>query len=92
MSRLPAALLNEVVDQLARRVVHLDVERLHLISEIVERPDGRDSDQQSESSCDQRLGDTAGDGRDACRVLRGDLTEGLENTGDGSEQTDEGRG
>src|ERR1700742_1117787 len=50
---LPAALLEEVIDQLARGVVHLDVERFDLIGEVVERHNGRDRNQQTESRGDQ---------------------------------------
>jgi hypothetical protein len=41
----PVALLDEVIDQLARRVVHFDVERFYLTGEVVERHNGRDSDE-----------------------------------------------
>src|SRR5260370_26939359 len=45
---LPMALLDEVVHQLAGAVVHLDVERLHLASEVVERHNRPDRDAHTE--------------------------------------------
>src|ERR1041384_4516989 len=58
-----AATKDEVVDQLHRGVIHLDVECFDLVREIVVRPHGGDSNDQAESSGDQSLRDTAGDGR-----------------------------
>src|SRR5205807_9715808 len=57
---LPVALLDEVVHQLARAVVHLDVERLHLTREIVERHNGRDGNEKTERRRNQSLRNTAG--------------------------------
>ena len=39
------ALLDEVVNQLARGVVHFDVERFHAATEVVEGHNGRDRNQ-----------------------------------------------
>ena len=87
---LAVALLDEVVHQFAGAVVHLDVERLHLIGEEVECHDGGDGDEEAERGGDQGLGDTAGDRANARGLLQGDLLEGVEDTDDGPEQTDEG--
>ena len=38
--------LEEIVDQLRARVAHFHVERLNAVGEVVEHPDGRDSDEQ----------------------------------------------
>ena len=87
---LPAvALLDEVVDQFAGGVVHFDVEGLHAVGEVVEEPDGRDGHEQAEGGGDQSFRNTAGDGADTRRLLGGDFLEGLEDAGDGSEQSDE---
>src|SRR5271170_5190279 len=59
---LSAATGDEIVDQLHRGVVHLDVEGFHAIGEIVVGPHGRNGDQQTESSGDQGFCDTAGHG------------------------------
>ena len=90
--QLPSALLDEVVDQLAGGVVHLDVEGFHLAGEVVEGHNRRDGDQQAESGGDQGFRDTAGDCADTGGLLGCDLLEGVEDTDDGSEQADKGRG
>src|SRR5271165_2171646 len=62
--RLPAdgpATLQEVVNQLARAVVHFHVEGFHLVGEIVEHHDGRDGDEQSDSGGHQGFRNTACD-------------------------------
>src|SRR5271169_1857231 len=41
-----AALLQEVIDQFARRVVHLHVERFHATGQVVEHHNGRNCDHQ----------------------------------------------
>src|SRR5687767_8085061 len=63
--------LDEVVDELLRRVRHLDREVFDLGREVVVRPHRRDRDQQTERGRDQRLGDTSRDARQAAgRALR----------------------
>jgi hypothetical protein len=47
------ALLDEVVDQFARRVVHFDVEGFNASAEVVEGHNGGDGDQQAECSGNQ---------------------------------------
>src|ERR1700733_3186537 len=56
----PVALLDEIVNQFARAVVHLDVERLDLTGEVVERHNGWGGDEQSEGGSYEGLRDTAG--------------------------------
>ena len=75
---LAVALLDEVVHQLAGAVVHLDVERLHLTSKVVEGHNGRDRDQQPERRRYQGLRDTAGDRADTRGLLGGNLLEGVQ--------------
>src|SRR5881296_2703592 len=53
LSALYLVLLNEVVDQLGRRVGHLDCKRFNLISEVVVCPHGRHRDEQTESGGDE---------------------------------------
>ena len=61
----PVALLDEVVDKFARRVVHLDVERFDTTCEIVEGHNGRDSHEKAERHRgDQGFRNTAGDRAD----------------------------
>src|SRR3984957_14243571 len=85
-------LLDEVVHQLARGVVHLDVKRLDFVGEVVKQHHGRNGNQQAECSGHQCLRDTACDGADARRLLRGDLLEGVQDTDHSAEQADEWRG
>src|SRR5208283_1238566 len=55
------ALLDEVVDQLARGVIHLHVESFDTPGEVVEQHNGGDGHEQAERSGDQGLGDAARD-------------------------------
>ena len=52
---LPVALLDEVVHQFARAVVHFDIERLHLTGEVVERHNRRNRDEKTEGCRHQCL-------------------------------------
>src|SRR5947208_9460618 len=60
-AELAADALDEVVDQLLRRVGHLDREEIDLRAEIVVQPDRRNCDEQTERGRDQRLGHAARD-------------------------------
>src|ERR1700678_3946030 len=82
------ALLDEVVHQFARAVVHLDVERLYLAGKVVERHNGRDRDQKTERRRHQSFRDTAGDCADTRGLLRCNLLEGVQNSDHGAEQAD----
>src|SRR5690349_2781406 len=62
-AELAADALDEEVDQLLRRVGHLDREVLDLGLEVVEDPHRRDRHHQTERRRDQRLGDTGRDRR-----------------------------
>ena len=62
--------LQEVVDQLGAGVAHLDVERFHAVREVVEHPDGGDSDEQTDGGGDQGFGNTAGDRAQTGRLFR----------------------
>jgi hypothetical protein len=84
------ALLDEVVDQFARGVVHLHVECFDTSGEVVERHDGGDGHEQAERRGDQGFRNTAGDCADARGLLGGDLLEGVQNADNRSEQSDEG--
>src|SRR5258708_6242374 len=84
----PMALLDEVVHQFAGAVVHLDVERLHLTREVVERHNGRDGDEKTERRRYQSLRDTACNCADTGGLLRCNLLEGVQNTDHGAEQSD----
>src|SRR5213083_951370 len=57
-AELGADTLDQVVDQLLRRVGHLDRQEVDLRGEIVVEPHGRDRDDEAERRRDQRLGDT----------------------------------
>src|SRR5438270_4979819 len=56
---LPRAVLQEVVDQLRRRVVHLDDEAVHLAREVVEEPHRGHGHGQAQGRRQKRLGDAA---------------------------------
>src|SRR5262249_1737299 len=53
MSRFLGGLPHEVVDELRRRVVHLDVEVLDAAGEVIVEPHCRNRDHQSEGGLDQ---------------------------------------
>src|SRR5207253_1861130 len=89
---LLVALLDEVVHQLAGAVIHLDVERLNLIGEVVEGHNGGDGHQKSERGRHQSFRNTAGNCADTRGLLRRDLLECVQNADDGAEQADEGCG
>ncbi len=84
------ALLDKVVNQFARAVIHLDVKRLNLTGEVVERHNGRDRDEQTEGGRYEGLRDTAGDCANTRGLLGCDLLERVQNTNDGTEQADKG--
>jgi len=73
------ALLDEVVDQFARRVIHFHIERFHATGEVIESHNGRDGDQEAESGGDQGFRDAAGNRADTRGLLGGDLLEGVQN-------------
>src|SRR6266700_3537155 len=86
---LGAAAQDEVVDELHRGVVHLDVKGFHFVGEIVVSPDGRDGHEETKGGGDERFSDTAGDGRQtSCFVLL-DAFEGVQDADDGAEEADE---
>src|SRR5262245_50748578 len=59
--RASSGLLNKVVHQLRRRVVHLDVEVLETAGEVVVHPHRRDGHDEAERRLDERLGNTGRD-------------------------------
>src|SRR5579871_3887812 len=84
--------LQEVIDEFAGRVVHLDVERFHLAREVVEHHHGGDGDEKTESGGNQGFRNTTGNGAKSGSFLFGDLTECVENSDNGAEQSDERSG
>src|SRR6516225_8106351 len=91
--RLPAdgsATLQEVVNQLARAVVHFHVEGFHLVGEIVEHHDGGNRDEQPDGRGHKRFRDTACNGAQTGGLLRRDFLEGVQNAVHRSQQSDEG--
>src|SRR5271165_5638776 len=87
-----AALLQEVIDQFAGRVVHFDVERFHATSQVVEHHDGRDGDEQPDGRRYQRFRDTAGDCCQSGGLRVVDADERVQNAHHRSEQSHEGSG
>src|SRR5207245_11438825 len=89
---LRAAAQNEVVDELHRGVVHLDVEGFHLVGEVVVSPDGGDGHEKTEGGRNEGFRDTAGDGRETGCFLRVDALKGVQDPDDRAEQPNEERG
>src|SRR5260370_37615004 len=83
---LPVTLLDEVVHQFTGAVVHLDVERLHLASEVVERHNGRDGDEKTKRRRHESFRDATGDCADTGGLLKCNLLESVQNTNHGAEQ------
>src|SRR5262245_46061220 len=77
--------LEEDVDDLVRRLVHLDVEALEKTGEVVERDDGRDRDEDAERGRDERFRDTARDRRHAAGARGRDAAEGVDDPDDRAE-------
>src|SRR3984957_9193054 len=86
------AALQEVIDQFARRVIHLDVERFHAASQVVEHHHGRAGDQQPDGGGGQRFGDTAGHCGQSGSFRVVDTDEGVQNAHHGSQQSHKGGG
>src|SRR5579871_113801 len=84
--------LQEVVDQLRAGVTHLNVEGFNLVGEIVEGPDGGESDEQTDSGGHEGFRNTARDSAETGGLFGGDSLERVDDANDGSEQTDEGSG
>src|SRR5579875_2318186 len=89
---LAVRLLDEVVHQLRRAVVHLHVERLNLVSEVVEEHHGGDGDEKAEGRRNEGFRDTAGHRADTGRLGAGDRLEGVQNADHRTEQADKGGG
>src|SRR5215472_9676688 len=77
-----AAPFDEVVDELVRRIRHLDLEPLDVVHEDVEHPDGRDGDEEAERRRHERLGDAGRDRRDAARTGQGHAAERVDDADD----------
>src|SRR5207249_2430691 len=92
VSLLGAAAQDEVVDELHRGVVHLDVEGFHFVGEVVVSPDGRDGHEEAEGGGDERFGDAAGNSRQTGGLVRGDALKRVQDTDHGAEEADERRG
>src|SRR5689334_8583984 len=70
-----SAALQEIIDQLRGRVIHLHVEGFNLVREVVEHHDGGDGDEQSDGRRHQRFRNTAGDCAETRGLLRRNLAE-----------------
>ena len=84
-------LLDEVVDQLRRRVVHFDVEVLDAAGQVVVEPDRRDRDDEPERGFDERFRDTGRDRAETARAGGRDALERGDDADDRAEQSDERR-
>src|SRR5215471_16726299 len=82
-------LLDEVVDELRRRVVHLDVEVLDARRQVVVDPHGRDRDDQTERGLNERFRNTDRDGAETRRAARTDALERVDDADDRAEKSDE---
>src|SRR5260221_7178565 len=83
--------LDEVVHELRRGVVHLDVEVLDARRQVVVDPDGRNGDDQAERGLDERFRNTDRHRAEAGRAGRADALERVDDADDRAEQADERR-
>src|SRR3989475_12669394 len=91
-AELAADALDQVVDQLLRRVRHLHGQEVDLGGEVVVQPHGRDRDDEPEGRGDQRFGHAAGDRGEVAAAARGrHRLERGDDTHRGAEQADERR-
>src|SRR6476660_9493303 len=82
-------LLNEIVHELRRRVVHLDVEVLDARRQVVVDPYGRDGDDQPERGFNQRFRDADRHGSQTGGAAGADALERVDDADDRAEQPDE---
>src|SRR5690606_36292069 len=82
----------QMVDELARGVLHHHVESLEPRRQGIEREDGRDRDDETHGRDDERFRDPGGDRPDPATAGGGDALEGRDDADDGAEQADERRG
>src|SRR5215218_5393615 len=88
---LRGSLLDEVIDELRRRVVHFDVEVIEPAGEVIVKPHRGDRHEETERGLDDRLGDTGRDRADAARAGRRNPDERIDDADDRAEQSDERR-
>src|SRR5207253_10994247 len=86
---LGATTKDEVIDELHRGVVHLDVKRFNLVGEIVVGPHGGHGDNQAKRGGDQRFSDTAGDRRQTGSVALLDALKPRQNADHPAEPSNE---
>src|SRR3954468_11153929 len=84
-------LLDEVVDELRRGVVHLHVEVFEAAGQEVVEPDRGNGDEQAERRFDEGFSDTGRHRADTTRPGRRDADERVDDADDRAEQSDEGR-
>src|SRR5205823_7787768 len=75
-------LLNKVVHELRRRVVHLDVEVFDAAGKVVVEPDCRNRNDQTERGLDERFRNTDRYGADTRRARRADALECVDDADD----------
>src|SRR5206468_6037727 len=78
--------LEQVVHELGRSPVHLDMESLDLAREGVEGDDSRDRDEDTQSRRNEGLSDTARDHRHSARPRGRDAAESVDDSDNGSEE------
>ena len=81
--------LDEVVDQLRRRIRHLDLEALDLVQEVVVHPHRRHGHEEAEGRRGQRLGDPGRHRAESARAGEGHPAERVDDADDRAEQSDE---
>src|SRR5512137_916820 len=84
-----AAFLDEEVHELGGGVVHVHLDLLHLVREVVEEHHGGDGHEQAEGGGHERLGDAGGHGAQAAGAGGGHGLEGGDDAGHGPQQPDE---
>src|SRR5258705_13627487 len=80
-------LLDEVVDELRRGVVHLHVEVFDARRQVVVDPDRRDGDDQAEGGFHERFGNTDRHGAETRRARRADALERVDDADHRAEQS-----
>src|ERR1051325_1239599 len=82
-------LLDEVVDQLRRGVVHFDVEVLDPTGQVVVEPDRWNRDDEAQGGLDERFSNTGRHRADTTRSAGRDALEGRDDADDRAEESDE---
>src|SRR5262249_3577622 len=89
VNHLELRYVEQVVHELGRSPIHLDMESLNLAREVVEGDDGRNCDEDTQCRRDQSFSDTAGNYRHSAGSCGRDASESVNDSDHCTENTNE---